>query len=63
MNSKQPPRDIKKKMGQDLKNRILAQNGIILDVDLKKKSPVISCPRCNETNPRENTFCQSAAIH
>ena len=47
MNSKQPSRYIKKKMGQDLKNRILAQNGIIPDVDLKKKPPVISQIYCS----------------
>jgi integrase/recombinase XerD len=61
MNSKQPSRYIKKKMGQDLKNRILAQNGIIPDIDLKKKLPVISCPRCSETNPRENKFCSKCS--
>jgi integrase/recombinase XerD len=61
MNSKQPSRYIKKKMGQDLKNRILAQNGIIPDVDLKKKLPVISCPPCSETNPGENKFCSKCS--
>jgi integrase/recombinase XerD len=61
MNSKQPSRYIKKKMGQDLKNRILAQNGIVPDLDLKKKPPVISCPRCNESNPRENKFCSKCS--
>jgi hypothetical protein len=48
-------------MGQDLKNRILVQNGIIPDVDLKKKPPVMSCPRCSETNPRENKFCSKCS--
>lgn len=61
MNSKQPSRYIKKKMGQDLKNRILAQNGIIPDVDPKKKPSVLSCPRCSETNPRENKFCSKCS--
>jgi hypothetical protein len=61
MNSKQPSRYIKKKMGQDLKNRILAQNGIIPDAEMKKKPSVVSCPRCNETNPRENTFCSKCS--
>lgn len=37
-------------------NWILAQNGIVPDGDLNKKPPVISCPRCSETNPRENKF-------
>jgi integrase/recombinase XerD len=61
MNSRQPSRYIKKKMGQDLKNKILAQNGIIPDIDLKKKPPVIACPRCSETNPRENKFCSKCS--
>ena len=46
MNSRQGSRYIKNRMGNDLKEKILEQNGIILDTSKVKKSTVIDCPRC-----------------
>jgi integrase/recombinase XerD len=47
MNSRQGARYIKKRMGNDLKRTILAQNGIVVENDeqgLKLKPAVIKCP-------------------
>jgi integrase/recombinase XerD len=58
MNSKQPSRYIKRRMGNTLKTQILQREGIDLDDSLFRPKPAImSCPRCSETNPRENKFC------
>jgi hypothetical protein len=34
---------------------------LVSDVDIKKKPPVVSCPLCSETNPRENKFCSKCS--
>jgi integrase/recombinase XerD len=58
MNSKQPARYIKRRMGNNLKVQILQREGIDLDDGIAKPKPaVIICYRCNVVNPRENMFC------
>jgi integrase/recombinase XerD len=58
MNSKQPSRYIKRRMGNNLKMQILQREGIDLDEGIiKSKHVVISCHRCNVVNSRENIFC------
>jgi hypothetical protein len=52
MNSKQPTRYIKSRMGNDLKQKILVQNGIITEADIPKPAPTIAdCARCQLVNP------------
>ena len=58
MNSKQPSRYIKRRMGNNLKIQILQREGIDLDDGIIKSKPVVlSCHRCNVVNSRENIFC------
>jgi integrase/recombinase XerD len=61
MNSKQPSRYIKARMGNDLKQKILVQNGII-PADYAKPIPSVSeCARCELVNPMENKYCSSCS--
>src|SRR5215213_7911271 len=48
-------------MGNDLKEKILEQNGIILDTSKVKRSTVIDCPRCALINQLENKFCSKCS--
>ncbi len=48
-------------MGNDLKEKILEQNGIILDTSKIKRSTVIDCPRCALINQLENKFCSKCS--
>ncbi len=57
MNSRQGSRYIKSRMGNDLKEKILENNGIFLDTNKVKKSSVIDCPRCEFVNAIEKKFC------
>jgi ribosomal protein L37E len=60
MNSKQPSRYIKARMGNDLKQKILVQNGIILEGEAIKPAPTIAeCARCRFVNSLENKYCSS----
>ena len=43
MNSKQPSRYIKTRMGNDLKQKILVQNGIITEADARPTPTVADC--------------------
>ncbi len=66
MNSKQPARYIKRRMGNTLKMYILAREGIILDGEeqaiVKANQPVIiNCPRCNFVNSKETRFCSKCS--
>lgn len=61
MNSKQGSRYIKNRMGDELRNKILEQNGIIIDIDLKPKPTIITCPRCELVNQIENKFCSKCS--
>jgi integrase/recombinase XerD len=57
MNSKQAARYIKKRMGDELKRRILVQNGIWTNDDSRPESAVAECPRCKLGNCLENKYC------
>jgi ribosomal protein L37E len=59
MNSKQPSRYIKTRMGNDLKQKILVQNGIISENNVKSSPTIAECARCQLTNPLENKYCSS----
>ncbi len=51
MNSKQGARYIKRRMGNDLKQKILVQNGILPEEEFKQKPSVLTCARCGFVNP------------
>ena len=61
MNSKQGTRYIKTRMGDDLKNKILIQNGIISEYDTNKRLTVITCPRCELVNTIDNKYCSKCS--
>jgi integrase/recombinase XerD len=61
MNSKQGARYIKTRMGNDLKQKILAENGIFLEQDKVKKPSVLDCPRCSLVNVMENKYCSKCS--
>lgn len=61
MNSRQGSRYIKNRMGNDLKEKILEQNGIIFDTSKVKKSTIIDCPRCQLINQLENKYCSKCS--
>jgi len=63
MNSKQGSRYIKRRMGDDLKNQILARNGIISEesVAAQRKPSVLTCARCSLVNAVDNKFCSKCS--
>jgi hypothetical protein len=61
MNSKQGARYIKRRMGNELKNRLLEYNGIISEETQKKKPSVLNCPRCSLVNAFENLYCSTCS--
>ncbi len=61
MNSKQGSRYIKRRMGNDLKQKILVYNGIVPPPEIERKPSVLLCPRCNLINTVENKFCSKCA--
>jgi len=61
MNSKQSARYIKRRMGNDLKQKILVQNGIISEQQVEKKPSILNCPRCNLVNAIENKYCSKCS--
>ena len=61
MNSRQGVRYIKNRMGNDLKEKILEQNGILTEDAIKKKSSIVDCPRCQLVNVRENKYCSKCS--
>ena len=51
----------KKRMGNELKNKILEYNGIdIGDLGTKKPS-ILNCPRCDLTNALDNKYCSKCS--
>ena len=60
MNSKQPARYINSRMGNDLKSKILVQNGIWTN-DIITKPTVADCPRCKLINCIENKYCSACS--
>jgi integrase/recombinase XerD len=61
MNSRQGSRYIKNRMSNDLKEKILEQNGILDQDEIKKKSYIIYCPRCELVNAIENKYCSKCS--
>ena len=61
MNSKQGSRYIKRRMGNDLKQKILIQNGIITEHEIEKKPSVLNCPRCSLVNAVDNKYCSKCS--
>lgn len=57
MNSKQPSRYIKNRMGDTLKKTILNHNGIATEQDRRPKITSRQCPRCELVNALENHSC------
>jgi ribosomal protein L40E len=57
MNSKQGSRYIKRRMGNDLKQKILEYNGVISPEVSKRKPSILNCPRCYLVNAIENKYC------
>src|SRR5918912_2625025 len=57
MNSKQGARYIKTRMGDDLKQKILVQNGIISEQQIERKPSILNCPRCSLVNAIDNKYC------
>lgn len=56
MNSKQGSRYIKRRMGNDLKRKILVQNDIISEQQIERKPSILNCPRCSLVNAIENKY-------
>jgi hypothetical protein len=61
MNSRQGSRYIKNRMGNELKTKILVQNGIISEKDIEKKQSILNCPRCQLSNVLENKYCSKCS--
>jgi integrase/recombinase XerD len=61
MNSKQSARYIKRRMGNDLKQKILVQNGIISEQQIERKPSILNCPRCSLVNAIENKYCSKCS--
>ena len=61
MNSRQPSRYIKTRMGNDLKQKILAQNGIISEDEGRSKPTVLKCGRCDTVHSLESKYCISCS--
>ncbi len=61
MNSKQGSRYIKKRMGNDLKTKILEYNGISTDSLKNKKPTVMECPRCELVNALDTKYCSKCS--
>jgi integrase/recombinase XerD len=61
MNSKQGSRYIKSRMGNDLKQKILAHNGIVSPDELQKSPSVLTCPRCDFINAIDNKYCSKCS--
>jgi integrase/recombinase XerD len=61
MSSKQSARYIKRRMGNDLKQKILVQNDIISEQDIEKKPSILNCPRCSLVNAIENKYCSKCS--
>lgn len=57
MNSKQPGRYIKNRMGDTLKKTILNHSGILADSESKPKPTKRDCPKCSTVNALENRSC------
>jgi hypothetical protein len=61
MNSKQGTRYIKRRMGNELKEKILAYNGITIETNTKNQKTVMGCTRCQLVNAIENKYCSKCS--
>ena len=61
MNSRQGARYIKGLMGNDLKNKILSQNGIITDQQARPPPAVRNCPKCEHVNAFHCLYCEKCS--
>jgi predicted amidophosphoribosyltransferase len=61
MNSRQGARYIKTRMGPDLKNKILMQNGIITEQQACPKPSVRNCPKCEYVNAFHYLYCEKCS--
>jgi hypothetical protein len=61
MNSKQPSRYFKSRMGNDLKQKILVQNGIIPEREGAPKPTILECGRCRTVCSSECKYCISCS--
>jgi hypothetical protein len=61
MVSNQASRYVKRRMGNELKQKILVQNGIISEQQIEKKPSVLNCPRCALVNAIENKYCSQCS--
>lgn len=61
MNSRQGSRYIKKRMGNELKEKILTYNGIVIETNTKNQKIVMDCPRCQLVNAIENKYCSKCS--
>ncbi len=61
MNSKQGSRYIKRRMGNELRSKILEYNGIISEDKQKKKPSVLNCHRYSLVNILENKYCSKCS--
>ena len=61
MNSRQPSRYIKTRMGNDLKQKILVHNGIITEDEGRGKSTILECGRCQTVNGIDSKYCVSCS--
>lgn len=61
MNSKQGTRYIKRRMGDELKTKILQRNGILQENEIKTKPLISNCPRCDLVNAIENKYCSKCS--
>ena len=61
MNPKQGARYIKRRMGNDLKQKILLHNGIISEQQIERKPSVLNCARCSLVNAIENKYCSKCS--
>jgi integrase/recombinase XerD len=61
MNSKQDSRYIKTRLSDDLKNTILLHNGIISDNEVKGRSTILGCGRCQTVYTIDSKYCVSCS--
>jgi integrase/recombinase XerD len=48
-------------MGNDLKQKILVQNGIISEHQIERKPSILNCSRCSLVNAIENKYCSKCS--
>ncbi|WP_148686367.1 hypothetical protein [Candidatus Nitrosocosmicus hydrocola] len=61
MGSKQGIRYIKNRMGNELKNKILEYNGIIIEPNRKQIQTNMNCFRCDYVNTSESKYCSKCS--